>query len=239
MFSYQDLLNQLKIAYAHPGGKATTKQWIQQIHFDQMKHILEIGCGTGQTLKQLRDHTEAFLYGIDQSNEMVQIAKKETLQMPLIEIMQQRIEELLFMHDFFDLIVSESVLAFTPISENLEFLTDLLKPDGQIVLVEMVKSDQLRPEEEEEIKSFYQLPQLFSKQEWLLQFEKQSLDVITADQLTKISHTPPALPSSISDEAIDTLFHHYQLNDKYNDFLHTYLFIVGKRGIGRDYSPYY
>ncbi|UOQ49994.1 methyltransferase domain-containing protein [Gracilibacillus caseinilyticus] len=229
MFSYQDLLNQLKIAYAHPGGKATTQQWIQQINFNQKKHVLEIGCGTGQTLKQLRDHTEAYLYGIDQSHEMVQLAKKETQKMPSIEIMQQRIEDLLFMDDFFDLIISESVLAFTPIPANLLFLTDLLKPKGQFVLIEMVKSDQLRPEEEEDIKFFYHLPQLFSKQEWLQQFQKHSLDVITAEQITKTSNTPPVLPSSVSEEAIETLFHHFQLNDKYNDHLHTYLFIVEKR----------
>ncbi|WP_208592154.1 class I SAM-dependent methyltransferase [Gracilibacillus suaedae] len=233
MVSYQELISQLGIDYTHPGGKAATDKWLKQIP-KNLKNVLEVGCGTGETLKQLRDHTTAFLYGIDNCANMTTKAKNKTKDLHHMEIMQQNIEDLSFIHQFFDLIISESVLAFTPIDNSLPKLTNLLKPNGQIILLEMTTSS-LLPQDKERIKTFYQLPQLLSKEDWLKQLLDHGYETVYLEKVEKESKKPITLPQHLSMEMLQTLNEHFQLNTIYANDLHTYLFIAKKRGENDDH----
>ncbi|WP_018931795.1 class I SAM-dependent methyltransferase [Gracilibacillus lacisalsi] len=235
MVSYQELITQIGMDYTHPGGKTATDKWLKQIPKNPKK-VLEVGCGTGETLRQLRDQTAAFLYGIDSSANMVTKAKNKTSHLHHIEIMQQNIEDLSFTHHFFDLIISESVLAFTPIHYSLPKLTNLLKPNGQIVLLEMATSSLLTHSDEEIIKTFYQLPQLLSKEDWLKQLLDYGYETVYLEKIEKEPKTPSTLPQHLSMEMLQTLNEHYQLNTSYANDLHTYLFIAKKRGKNDDHT---
>ncbi len=234
MISYHELIAQLGIGYTHPGGKAATEKWLKQIPTN-LKNVLEIGCGTGETLLQLRDQTTAFLYGIDSSANMTNNARNKTKHLHNTEIMQQNIEDLLFTHQFFDLIISESALAFTTIGNSLPKLTNLLKPNRQIVLLEMVKSKTLPDIGEERMKTFYQLPQLLSKEDWLKQLIDNNYETVYVEKIEKETGTPITLPPYLSNDLLQTLNEHYQLNTEYAHDLHTYLFIAKKRGDNHDH----
>ncbi|WP_175495351.1 methyltransferase domain-containing protein [Gracilibacillus orientalis] len=235
MSSYHELITQLGIDYTHPGGKAATQKWVKQIP-ENLENVLEVGCGTGETLRNLRHQTAAFLYGIDSSAEMVSKAKAKTSHLHHIEVMQQNIEDLLFTHQFFDLIISESVLAFTPIDNCLPKLTNLLKPNGQIILLEMAKSQTLPHIAEEKMKIFYQFPQLLSKEDWLKQLLDNGYETVYIEKVEKETKTPVTLPQHLSIDMLQTLNQHYQFNTEYAHDLHTYLFIAKKRGDTHDHT---
>ncbi|MGP4039317.1 class I SAM-dependent methyltransferase [Gracilibacillus sp. D59] len=237
MASYHELITQLGIGYTHPGGTTATERWVKQIP-KNLKHVLEVGCGTGETLQKLRDQTDAFLYGIDSSPDMVANAKSKTKHLHHLEIMQQRIDDLLFRHHFFDLIISESVLAFTSINHSLPKLTNLLKSNGQIILLEMAKPHTLPHIKEEKVKTFYQSPQLLSKEDWLKLLLDNGYETVYVERVEKERQTPVTLPQHLSIDMLQTLKVHYQLNAECANDLHTYLFIAKKRGDNHDHTCY-
>lgn len=237
MMSYQELIAKLGLVYTHPGGKEATDIWLKQIP-KEVHHILEVGCGTGETLRQLRQQTNAFLYGIDSSANMVTIAKEKTKNLDKLEIMEQKIEDLLFTRHFFDLIISESVLAFTTTEDSLPTLTNLLKPNGQLILLEMVKSTNLPDRDVEKIKAFYQLPQLLTKEEWLKQLLDHQYETVYVEKVEKTTKTPITLSQNMTNDMLQTLSEHHYLNTVYAEDLHTYLFIAKKRGEKHDDTLY-
>lgn len=51
--TYIDFLAYYGIGSAHPGGFTLTKQLLAQLPFRHGANVLEIGCGTGKTAKDI------------------------------------------------------------------------------------------------------------------------------------------------------------------------------------------
>lgn len=105
---------------------------IDKVKTDSFKRILDIGCGTGNYTKLLRDkYPQAEIRAIDISREMVEIAK-EKLQRQMIEFVVADGEALDF-KEHFDLISSNACFQWF---ENLEVVLSsykkILNKDGVI-----------------------------------------------------------------------------------------------------------
>ncbi|SHM71250.1 class I SAM-dependent methyltransferase [Gracilibacillus kekensis] len=229
MKTYHDLLTQLRIAYAHPGGKETTEKWLDNQDISNMKNILEVGCGVGETIRYLRSKTNAAIYGIDISSEMVAISKEQSKDIRNVKIKQADVTSLPFASSFFDLIISESVLTFTQIKQAMQEITRCLKPNGKLILLEMVHTNDLSLKGQEEIKHFYQLPNLYSLTDWKKSLSNHRYKDIAFHQVNKSSSTAP-LNQALDEKTLDILNEHFHLSEKYEDQLLAYLFTATKRG---------
>ncbi|GAE92106.1 methyltransferase YodH [Gracilibacillus boraciitolerans JCM 21714] len=230
MNAYQHLLNQLQIAYAHPGGKDTTEIWMDKLDLSKMEQILEVGCGAGHTIRQLRSKTPATIYGIDVSPpEMIAVAKKQTDDLRDIKINQADIRSLPYKPESFDLIIAESVLTFTPVNESLQEITRLLKPNGYLVLLEMTRIEILLSKDQQQIKDFYLLPNLYSLTEWKNILLAHQYNYVEFQQVGKQSNSIQ-MEHPIDEVMLATLYEHYYLNELYQDQLLAYLFIAKKVG---------
>ncbi len=93
--------------------------------------LLDIGCGSGKFLNEIKNLTGSQIYGIDISQTAVTVAKNNYG----IDIFCGTITESPFASNSFDLITAWSYLEHVPNpSQVLEKLYDLLKPGGDFVL---------------------------------------------------------------------------------------------------------
>ncbi|WP_187371042.1 class I SAM-dependent methyltransferase [Gracilibacillus massiliensis] len=202
-----------------------------------MKTILEVGCGVGETIRHLRSKTSAGLYGIDISSEMIDIAKIHTKDLPNVKLKQADVTSLPFAASSFDLIIAESVLTFTQINESMLEITRCLKPNGKFILLEMVRTEDLSPKAQDEIKHFYQSPNLYSLTDWKKCLSDHQFKDIVFHQVNKSSSTV-LLDQTLDETSLDILNEHLQLNIDYEKQLLAYLITATKRGM-RDDSPRY
>ena len=99
---------------------------------DKNARILDAGCGPGFFLYALREHGYVNAHGVDLSEEMVQLAKKENL-----DVTQGDVFELLRnANSTYDLIVSTDVLEHLRKDELLDYVSLIakaLKPGGLFI----------------------------------------------------------------------------------------------------------
>lgn len=114
------------------GRKSLVNQLTNFINEDTK--ILEIGCGTGSLLKDLEENTNAKLYGIDMSSEMLEKASKK---LERTELINQKFEKGLFPEASFDIIIVSYFLTFFKEKDSiLETIKHYLKPDGLLANVD-------------------------------------------------------------------------------------------------------
>lgn len=109
------------------------RQILRQFIADKPKlKILDIGCGTGETLTFLKDHlTKPKLFGIDNSQIAINYAKKRGHQ----NIVKVNAKKLPFEDDSFDYILLLDVLEH--IHDDASILTEakrVLRPNGKIIV---------------------------------------------------------------------------------------------------------
>ncbi|MDD5211082.1 MAG: methyltransferase domain-containing protein [Sulfuricurvum sp.] len=103
--------------------------------------ILEVGVGTGKNLPFYPLHAD--LTGIDFSSGMLDIARQKmvVIGLPQYELIEMDIEEMSFLDESFDTIVSTFVFCTVPHPEKgLSELYRVLKPGGRVVFLEHMKS---------------------------------------------------------------------------------------------------
>lgn len=227
VYTYIEGLNQLGVGGAHPGGLQLTKKLLMREKLDHTKVILDAGCGTGQTSAFLTQQYGCKVVAIDTSEMMVEKAKRRFSSLNLnIETKQGNIERLPFDNETFDIVLSESVLAFTQFPSSLREINRVLKPTGKLIAIEMVVESPLSKEEMKEITDFYQFTQLRSEQGWLDELEKSGFKTIQVEQFDLSNdpiHLEDAPDFQISDDIDDLFFvileeHHY-LTELYKDKL--------------------
>lgn len=99
-------------------------------HLNEKSKVLEIGCGTGSILKELEQNSEAELYGLDFSEEML---KKAGNKLKRTKLINARFEEGIFDDLKFDVIIVSYFLTFF---KNKEAILDLIKSnlnDGGLI----------------------------------------------------------------------------------------------------------
>ncbi|WP_186578653.1 class I SAM-dependent methyltransferase [Aquibacillus kalidii] len=215
-FTYTDFLASIGIDRAHPGGKLATENWLKEIDLPPNSAILEVGCGTGKTLWDLASKTSGTLVGVDKHTSMIEHAKKQVKRIPKINVVKANTESLPFEDDSFDLIISESVTAFTHIEQSIQEYNRVLKPTGLLVMLEMTIIDELEQSEYDYIRSFYGIEQLLSEKEWLKVLKEKGFNHINVKNSEMYSEEELEIdPSLWTDKHFDKMAEHYAINTTY------------------------
>ncbi|SER27702.1 Methyltransferase domain-containing protein [Gracilibacillus ureilyticus] len=232
MLSYQELLDRLGMSHAHPGGRAATAKWMDQLSFSSMNSILEIGCGVGETLLSLQQRTNTEIIGLDNSKQMVNHAKKNTASHSSISVFEANAEDLPFDDEKFTLIICESALSFTNTVKSLKEISRVLTQNGKLVLLEMLAAPDLDQLDKEIIQDFYHIPNLFSRFEWLKLLLDSGFNEVRLAKISK--HNKDSTPANKqilwTDSMLATIGKHYQINEQYSELLHACLFVATKTG---------
>lgn len=117
--------------------------WRERLARELDGHVLEVGVGTGETLRRLQaeERPIASYTGVDLSTGMLAQASKLIEPSPFPVTLQQMNAENLasFPEDAFDTVTASLVLCTVPHPEAaLREMARVVKPDGKIVLIEHV-----------------------------------------------------------------------------------------------------
>ncbi len=115
------------------------KPVLNQIDFSQKRELLDIGCGTGELLKELehknKDHNLT-LKGIDLSAKMIAIARKKLP--PSIQLAQQNVVALQEKDNTYDYVISTEAFHHYPNQQKaLQEIARVAKPGGKIIIVDI------------------------------------------------------------------------------------------------------
>ncbi|MBS4198375.1 class I SAM-dependent methyltransferase [Bacillus sp. FJAT-49732] len=150
-----------------------TREILATEEINNTSHILDVGCGTGQTAAFLATHYKANVTGLDINPIMVEKAQYRMEQDQLgVEIIQGSIEKCPIENEKFDLIISESVLAFVNATSAMDEIFRLLKKGGRFIANELTINHELDAPDKEEIKKFYGFDSFLAEEEWLSLLEK-------------------------------------------------------------------
>ncbi|MGG4490538.1 class I SAM-dependent methyltransferase [Metabacillus idriensis] len=216
---YLDLLAQLGVGGAHPGGFMLTKEIIELEMIPESASILDAGCGTGQTMQFLK----ALNYdvtGLDIDPIMLLKAKNRLKEDTCL--VQGSLEKLPFEDNRFDFIFCESVLSFTNSAESLKELNRVLKDNGVLLSIEVTRSDQPDRKLTGKIQSFYGFHHLYNEQEWITEFQTagfQTIEVRTENDYI-IEEDEPTTEFDMSENLdsvyFDLLAEHEKLREDYH-----------------------
>jgi len=234
--TYTDALAAFGAGGAHPGSLALTKRMLSGTKIDQNSNILDAGCGTGQTAAYLQEVFSASVTAIDKHPVMAAKAKERLADLP-VTVLEEDLEALPFQDNSFDIVLTESVLAFTNVEKTLAELRRVLKQDGLLFAVEMTRDEELDEEEIHVLQTFYGFPQILNLQEWQEQFRLAGFEPVESNQyklkLSEAGLTLDDLPDFMLSEEInethtETLDIHKQLTDAYKERL-SYAVMVNRR----------
>ncbi len=166
-YNYFDFLAAFGVGGAHPGGIPLTKEIVNEEQITSDSVILDAGCGTGQTAAYLYNQFGANITGLEINRTMLNKAKSRfaTHQLP-IQLVEGSVEEIPFSDNTFDLIICESVLAFTKKDQALSEFYRVLKTGGKLIANEMTINSPLNSEEKEVIIAFYGVDSLLLEEDW-------------------------------------------------------------------------
>ncbi|MDG4656829.1 class I SAM-dependent methyltransferase [Ectobacillus antri] len=185
MHSYIDFLALFGVGSAHPGGFALTKQLLTLLPLNSNTKVLDLGCGTGRTAVYIAKQYGCQVTALDYHPVMIEKAKRRILQENVnIELVHGNAEQLPFADESFDVIITESVIAFTNISRTLSQLYRVLRKRGYVAGTEMTIERPLYAQEYDHIRKLYGAAQYLTEQQWHEHFTKQGfqrVDVIHRD----------------------------------------------------------
>ncbi|MEH7178336.1 class I SAM-dependent methyltransferase [Neobacillus vireti] len=204
-----------------------TKEILPREKISEKTIILDVGCGTGQTSAYIAEKYKCKITCLDNNEIMLEKAKKRFKSRNLsIETKHGSVERLPFGEESFDLILSESVAAFTDVSKTLAELRRVLKPNGVLLAIEMVLEEPLPKEELTTIKEFYEVPQILTVPEWNSLFQKANFQQINIEKVNlqfDESDLESATDFSLSEQLDDKLFaildQHLQLTEMYRNII--------------------
>ncbi|MBM6601106.1 SAM-dependent methyltransferase [Priestia megaterium] len=229
---YMDMLALLGVGGAHPGGLHLTKQLLEKEEINIDTSILDIGCGTGQTSAYLYCRYGCEITACDINATMVQKANKrfEQLKLPCKATIED-IEDLSFDNESFDIILLESVAAFTNISSSLKECKRVLKKGGIILAIETVKEPQMTEQDERLVSEFYHFQSIPNELEWVEYWKKAGFSTVVSRREYKVEvegedeeqnidfGTEFDLSDEIPSNVYDLLDDHERLTKKYQNLL--------------------
>ncbi|WP_203287405.1 class I SAM-dependent methyltransferase [Metabacillus sp. cB07] len=168
MPTYLDLLAQLGVGGAHPGGFMLTKEIIEAEKIPETAAVLDAGCGTGQTMQFLKSMITD-VKGIDPDPVMLQKAAKRLKDSSCL--IKGSLEKLPFESRAFDYVFCESVLSFTDAETSIEEAYRVLKDEGILLAIEIVKSENAEKLMAEEIETFYGFKSMLNEVQWMNHFK--------------------------------------------------------------------
>lgn len=209
------------IGGAHPGGINLTKKLFKKERIDTTSHILDVGCGTGQTAAYLAYKYGANVTGIDINSIMISKAKRRMRKNRLpVKIIQGSIEHVSLPDKQFDFIICESVLSFVNKSKALKEIYRLLKNGGRFIAIELTVQQPLKENEENDIKQFYGFESLSTKKDWVTSLKQAGFEQIRILKNTSINAEPEFQNPAITEpELYEIMEKHFHLTAKYKDHL--------------------
>ncbi|MBU8880976.1 class I SAM-dependent methyltransferase [Bacillus sp. FJAT-29790] len=212
--TYQDALAYYGVGGAHPGGLTLTKKVLSREHIHQGMKILDAGCGTGLTSVFLKKTYQCQVTALDHNPIMVDRAKQRFMKEHLpITILKGSIEKLPFPDHSFDMVIAESVTAFTRIEHTMKEYYRVLKPGGILLNMDMTAEHPLTPNEIQQIIAVYGVPKVLTEEEWLSHFIKSgfhSTKIIVA----KSVHSQLSGSSSFEEPEIENNEYHPLMAEK-------------------------
>ncbi|WEG14280.1 class I SAM-dependent methyltransferase [Pullulanibacillus sp. KACC 23026] len=227
---YLDFLAKFGISSAHPGGFPLTKALLEDAHLTTHHHVLDVGCGTGETSVYMAKMYKCKVTAIDLHPEMIAHAKKriQSNRVP-VHLVQGDVQQLPFEERSFDAIFAESVTVFTDYKRTLKEYARVLKSGGVLYDVEMTSNRPLHPLEEEEIKRVYQIGRVPTEVDWRIGFEEAGFKQVTllSPEVLLKNQPQTVLPDAsqfdfsqqLDLEAFNTWLNHIQIMDKYRHVL--------------------
>ena len=104
--------------------------------------VLDVGCGTGRWLRRLEEHGLSGI-GIDQSSEMLALARKKGTLSPIVS---GEVQNLPFRDESFEYVSAVTVIQHIPPQEQVRALSEMvrvLRPGGYLFLIELIRGQGL------------------------------------------------------------------------------------------------
>lgn len=222
---YLDFLSKFGVGGAHPGGINLTKKLLLSENINKNSTVLDVGCGTGQTAAFLYTQYGANVIGMDINPVMVKKAQQrmEKFDLP-VKIIQGSVENCPLKDHTFDMILSESVLAFVNKRNALKEIYRLLKDGGRFIANELTINQYLPPSSMEEIKHFYGLDSVLLERDWVTLLKQSGFKDIKIHKKKPsilINNTKQEYNYSkhIEPELFTVMNQHMQIMAKYNGIL--------------------
>ncbi|BCD30536.1 hypothetical protein BC30102_3572 [Bacillus cereus] len=89
-----------------------------------------------------------------------------------IQLIEGNVEQLPCLHDSFEFVLGESILAFTEKERVISECYRVLQKDGKLVVIEMIIDRHIEKSEEEKIARLYGMNELLTENEWVQLFQK-------------------------------------------------------------------
>jgi SAM-dependent methyltransferase len=228
MGSYLEFLALYGIGGAHPGGILLTKELMFREDISDDMAILDIGCGTGQTAVFMKEMFGSRVVGLENHPVMLAKAKKRILASGAeVELINSQAEDMPFGDKEFDLITSESVLAFVERKTVLAEVERVLKPGGLFIAVEMTVESDLSAEDRKELSSFYGVGHLFSEEEWMKCAEEAGFGTVKIEKPDFPLLSPePVIEFDLSEEIPEEI---HEMLDRHEEYLKKYKDLLGVR----------
>lgn len=219
--TYLEFLAKFGVGGAHPGGINLSKELFKAESIQQTSHILDVGCGTGQTAAYLATHFQANVTGIDINPIMIGKARHRMKKTRLpVNIIQGSIVQTALSNESFDLILAESVLAFVDQQHALQEIYRLLKRGGRFIAIEFTIPELLPSQQVEDIQQFYGFNALLMKKDWVVLLQQAGFHNIRIQKNKSISSKPEFnFSKDIESELYDKMNQHIAMSAKYEKIL--------------------
>lgn len=225
--AYLNCLAFFGVGGAHPGGMQLTKSILSREKIVGTTKILDVGCGTGQTAAYISKKYGCHVTAFDCHTVMIEKAKKRfrSLQLPVVTCYGIA-ENLPFEDGSFDMILSESVTAFTDVSQSIPEFKRVLKPNGILLAIEMTLENSVTEAELAQILHCYGVKQLLNEAGWRAHFQKAGFKQVLSENFKlhpDAQNMCHALDFSLSKNIDPSYFHilhqHQCLSMMYKDIL--------------------
>lgn len=232
--AYLDFLSKCGVGGAHPGGLSLTKKIFKTEKINENSHVLDVGCGTGQSAAYLAEHYKANVTAMDINPIMIEKAKSrmKKYQLP-VNVIQGSIEDFPLKEGTFDFIISESVLSFVNKPKAIKEIFRLLKNGGRFIANELTINKKLNPVNEMEIKNFYGLDSVLGEADWITLFRQSGFKDIKIPlqkySMVQNNSTPEFQYSKhIDPKLYRIMLQHFNLLMKYTGVLDYRVFLCTK-----------
>ncbi|MRX73443.1 methyltransferase domain-containing protein [Bacillus lacus] len=166
--SYLAFLASFGVSGAHPGGFRLTKKMLATLGLREDMNILDAGCGTGETAAYIAETWGAKVSCIELNPLMADKAEKRMADRGLqMNIHRGSVEDMPYEDNQFDLVLSESVLAFVKKPAALREMHRVLKKNGVLIANELTLLNRLPAHSEREIADTYGLDTVLQQEDWI------------------------------------------------------------------------
>ncbi|WP_366668924.1 class I SAM-dependent methyltransferase [Lysinibacillus fusiformis] len=228
--NYLQFLAKFGVGGAHPGGINLSKEIMKKERILPASHILDVGCGTGQTAAYLASHYAAHVTGIDINPIMIEKARHRMKKAHVsVNIIQGSIEETSLPNEAFDFVLAESVLAFVNKQRALQEIFRLLKKGGRLIAIEFTVPMLLSTQQADDIQQFYGFDALLTKKDWVTLFQETGFQDIRIQKNKDILSKPEFhISKDIESTLYDVMDQHMRMNEKYDTILDYRIYICTK-----------